>query len=240
VNRPGSCPEPSRAERRSPGPRYCHAEPQRLKEGAVVSPLRSLVSSCPAAVLLVLGGAVWSCSGPGQYVWFEQLPSQTTLTSNEYLIGVGDTVSIRVLNHEEMTIKEPVRSDGRLSLLLIGDVEAKGKRPSALQAELEGRLGEFIKSPSVAVNVEAVEPATVLFFGEVAKPGVYPLDTDARLAHAMALAGGLTDYAARNSVFVVRREPAPIRIRFNYEAIYRNTGGAGDFLLHRGDQVEVE
>jgi polysaccharide export outer membrane protein len=78
----------------------------------------------------------------------------------------------------------------------IGDVEARGKRPSALQAELEGRLGKYVKSPSVVVNVGEVEPTTVLVFGEVTKPGVYPLDTDPRLAHAMALAGGLTDLEA--------------------------------------------
>ncbi len=191
-------------------------------------------------MFLMVGAAASACLGPGQYVWFHDLPTQTALTNNEYLIGVGDTVSIRVFNHDEMTARGPVRSDGRISLLLIGDVEAKGKRPSALQAELEGRLAEYIKSPSVAVNVDVVQPATVLFFGEVTKPGVYPLDTDARLAHAMALAGGLTDYASRSSIFVVRTEPTPMRIRFTYESIYRDIGGAGDFVLHRGDQVEVE
>jgi polysaccharide export outer membrane protein len=58
--------------------------------------------------------------------------------------------------------------------------------------------------------------------------------------HALAAAGGLTDYASRDRIFVVRSEPKPMRIRFRYEAIYRNAGGAGDFVLHRGDVVEVE
>jgi polysaccharide export outer membrane protein len=163
-----------------------------------------------------------------------------TPATNEYIIGVGDVVSIRVLGHDEMTVKERVRSDGRMALLLIGDVEAKGKRPSALKAELEGRLKDYIVGASVVVNIDEVQPATVLILGEVTKPGAYPLDQDPRLAHALALGGGLTEYASRSSIFVVREQPRPIRIRFTYEAISRNIGGAADFELHRGDLVEVE
>ncbi len=168
------------------------------------------------------------------------MPPQTTLASNEYVIAVGDLVSIRVLGHEEMTLKQRVRSDGRLALLLIGDVEASGKRPSALRAELEGRLKDYIVSPSVAVNIDEAQPTTILVLGEVAKPGAYPLDEDPRLAHALAVGGGLTDYASRSGIFVVRAQPKPMRIRFTYEDVSRNVGGAADFPLHRGDQVEVE
>jgi polysaccharide export outer membrane protein len=191
-------------------------------------------------VSLVLGGADADCAGPGEYVWFQQLPSEATLASNEYIIAVGDVVSIRVLGHEEMTLKQRVRSDGRLALLLIGDVEAKGKHPSGLKAELEGRLKDYIVSPSVAVNIDEAQPMTVLLLGEIARPGVYPLDQGPTLMHALALGGGLTDFASRSSVFVVRAEPKPMRIRFTYEAITRNLSGAGDFQMHRGDLVEVE
>ena len=191
------------------------------------------------ALGLLLASGVASCAA-GEYVWFQQLPSETTPATNEYIIGVGDVVSIHVLGHDEMTVKERVRSDGRMALLLIGDVEAKGKRPSGLKAELEGRLKDYIVGASVVVNIDEVQPATVLILGEVTKPGAYPLDQDPRLAHALALGGGLTEYASRSSIFVVREQPKPIRIRFTYEAISRNVGGAADFELHRGDLVEVE
>jgi polysaccharide export outer membrane protein len=192
-----------------------------------------------AAPSLLLASGMVGCAA-GEYVWFQQLPPETALASSHYIIGVGDVVSVRVLGHEEMTVKERVRSDGRLSVLLIGDVEASGKRPSALKAELEGRLKDYIVSPSVVVNIDEVQPTTVLILGEVAKPGAYALDQDLRLAHAVAVAGGLTEYASRSSIFVVRPQPRSIRIRFTYEAISRNVGGAGDFQLHRGDVVEVE
>jgi polysaccharide export outer membrane protein len=189
---------------------------------------------------LLLAGAAGGCARPGDYIWFHQLPQETTLASNEYVIGIGDVVSIHVFSREEMTVHQRVRTDGRLSLLLIGDVEAKGKRPSALKAELEGRLKDYIVSPNVVVNVEEAQPIVILFFGEIAHVGAVPLDHDTRLAHAMALAGGLTDFASKDSIFVVRSDPKPMRIRFNYEGIYRNVDGAGDFKLHRGDMVEVE
>jgi len=195
--------------------------------------------SAAASGLLVLG-AVVGCAGSGQYVWYEQLPSETRATRDEYVIGVGDMVNIHVLGHDEMNVHQRVRPDGRLALLLVGEVEAKGRPPSALRAELEGRLKDYIVSPSLVVNIEESQPLTVLLLGEVAKPGAYSLEHDLRLAHALALAGGLTDFASHDGIFVVRDDPAPVRIRFTYEAVRRNVGRAGEFLLRPGDIVEVE
>ncbi len=202
--------------------------------------------SCAGRRRALVAGVAWAaavsggCSGSGQYVWFEQLPQSKLAAGNEYVIDVGDVVNIRVLGHDEMTLRERVRSDGRLALLLIGEVVAAGKRPGALRAELEGRLKDFIVTPSVAVNVDEAQPTTVLLLGEVSRPGGYPLEHDLRLAHAIALGGGLTDFASRSSIYVVREQPEPLRIRFTYEAITRNVGRAGEFQLHAGDVVEVE
>jgi polysaccharide export outer membrane protein len=198
--------------------------------------------ACALALVVLDGLAIASngCASSGQYVWFSALPPQSELANSEYVIAVGDTVSIRVLGHEEMTLKQKVRSDGRVALLLIGDVVAAGKKPSALKAELEGRLKDYIVSPSVAVNIDEVQALTVLVLGEVTRPGVIPLEQDPRLARALALAGGLTDYASRSGIYVVRGQPKPVRIRFTYESISRDINGAGDFLLQRGDLIEVE
>jgi polysaccharide export outer membrane protein len=190
-----------------------------------------------ASLLLVL---TTGCAGPGEYVWFRDLPPDTTQTSPEYLIGIGDMVSVRVLGREEMSVRERVRPDGRVGLLLIGEVIAAGKRPSALKAELEGRLKDYIVSPSIVVNIDEVQPTPILILGEVSKPGAYPIDEDPRLVHAITAAGGINEYASHDGIFVVRRDPRPVRIRFSYDAIRRNVGGAGDFLLRRGDLVEVE
>jgi polysaccharide export outer membrane protein len=189
---------------------------------------------------LAVAGALLGCAGPGQYVWFDRLPPEAQTSASEYLIEVGDVVNIRVLGHDEMSTKQRVRSDGRLALLLIGEIDAKGKRPGALRSELEGRLKDYIVSPSVVVNIDETRPPTVTLLGEVVHPGVFPVEPDARLTHVLALGGGLTEYASHDSIFVVRTQPAPMRIRFTYDAISRNVGRAGDFPLHSGDVVEIE
>src|ERR1700722_13345924 len=114
----------------------CPLGPRGLTPGVVLSspkqrtrPLARGALGVWIAALLAIGA--YGC-GHGQYVWFQELPATTALANSEYVIGVGDVVSIRVLGHEEMSLKQRVRSDGRLALLLVGDVEAKGKRPSAL------------------------------------------------------------------------------------------------------------
>jgi polysaccharide export outer membrane protein len=180
------------------------------------------------------------CAAPGQYVWFSNLPASAASGHTDYLISVGDTVDVRALNHEEVSVKEKVRVDGRIAIPLIGEVEARGKRPSALRAELEGRLKDFIVSPSITVNVVETEPMTLLVLGEVSHPGAFKVDPNVPLAHALALGGGLTEFASRDSIYVVREQPVPQRIRFTYQAIMRNEGRAGEFPLHSGDLVEVE
>lgn len=191
----------------------------------------------PAALCLAASGA---CSAPGQYVWFSSLPTAAADGRADYLINVGDTVDVRVLDRENVSVKEKVRPDGRLAIPIIGEVEARGKRPSALRAELEGRLKDFYVSPSVTINVVDVQPMTVLLLGEVAHPGAFLVAQNVPLAHVLALGGGLTEYAARDSIFVVREQPTPQRIRFTYQAVMRNELRAGEFPLHPGDLVEVE
>jgi polysaccharide export outer membrane protein len=188
----------------------------------------------------VIACSVSGCPGYGQYIWFERLPRSEQILQNEYFIAIGDMVEIRVFGHDEMAVHQRVRPDGRLALFLIGEIEAKGKRPSALRAEVEGRLKDYIVSPTVVVNIDETQPLTILLLGEVGHPGAVSLERDPRLSHAIALAGGLTEFASRDSIFVVREQPAPMRIRFRYDAITRNVGQAGDFQLHSGDVVEVE
>jgi polysaccharide export outer membrane protein len=198
---------------------------------------RNLLS---AALCLSCLGATASCAAPGQYIWFSSLPPAAANGHPEYLINVGDTVDVRSLPpHEEVSVKEKVRVDGRIAVPLVGEVEARGKRPSALRAELEARLKDFYVSPSITVNVEEVQQMTILLLGEVQHPGAFLVDQNVPLAHVLALGGGLTEYAGRDSIYVVRQQP-PQRVRFTYQSVMRNEGRAGEFPLHAGDQVEVE
>lgn len=185
-----------------------------------------------------LGVGDAGCSA-GSYLWFSELPYEPSLHA-EYVIGTGDVVSVRVYLHEDLNGRGAVRSDGKLALPLIGEIEARGKHPSELRTEIEARLKSYIVSPSALVNVDETRPITVSLLGEVARPGAYAVDANSSLAHVLAMAGGLTEYASRNQIFVVRQEPAPMRIRFTFRAITQDIGHAGEFPLHPGDVVVVE
>ncbi len=180
-----------------------------------------------------------ACSGPGQYVWFTDLPPDQLAPAHDFVIHLGDTVSVRVLGHDEMSVKEKVRSDGRIAVPLIGELDAAGKRPSSLRAELEARLKDYIVSPSVMLAVDEVQPMTVVLLGEVSHPGAYSLDPEAPIARLLAVGGGLTEYARRDRIFVVRERPRT-RIRFTYEAVSRDEAHAATFPLRNGDVVVVE
>ncbi len=193
------------------------------------------------AVGLVLVLAA-GCSGPGSYVWVSDLPSSELGggPAGEYLIRDGDLVSVRVFNQEPLSTHAKVRADGRIAMPVIGDVEARGKRPSALKNELEARLKDYVNTPSVTVTVEESQPISVSVLGEVTRVGTYPLDPRATVAQALAAAGGVTDYASLDRIFVVRTHPRPLRVRFTYENVTRGDTASASFLLLNGDLVIVE
>jgi polysaccharide export outer membrane protein len=189
---------------------------------------------------LLLLGPLAGCSGPGQFVWFSDLPPNEFAPPQDFVIHTGDTISVRVLGREEMTVKQHVRSDGRIVIPLIGEVDARGKRPAALRSEMEARLKDFIVSPSVILNVDEVLPMTIVLLGEVQRPGAYPLEPYTGIAHALAVGGGLTEYARHDRIFVVRHDPKPTRIRFTYEAVSQDEANAATFPLRPGDVIVVE
>lgn len=187
----------------------------------------------------LLLASLCACAGAGNYVWVQDLPKEPVASQGDYLINVGDTVNVRVLNNEAMATRAKVRSDGRVAMPILGEIEARGKRPSSLRAELEARLKEYLNTPSVTVNVDEFAPLTISVLGEVARAGTFSVDPSATVAQLIANAGGLTEYADRDRIFVVRSQPSRQRVRFTWEGITRDATAAG-FSLHPGDVVVVE
>lgn len=192
--------------------------------------------------VVLLGFAPSACSGPGQYVWVNELPPEYLARSPDqsYVIRDGDTLNIRVFNQEALSTKAKVRSDGRMALPALGDIDVRGKHPATLKAELEARLKDYVNAPSVTVTVEEFQPIVVSVLGEVVKAGSFPLDPRATVAQVLASAGGLTEFASRDSIFVVRAGPPAMRVRFTYEDVSRGSPASVGFVLHDGDLVVVE
>ncbi len=188
------------------------------------------------AVLLGICFAV-GCSAGGSYVWVQALPPE--LDPDEYVIGSGDVISIRVYNQDALATRGRVRSDGKIALPLVGDLDVRGKHPAALGKEVETALKGYIVSPIVTVTVEEMQPTSVSVFGEVAHPGVYTLDPAAGVLQALAAAGGLTEYASNDCIYVLRRAPQR-RIRFTLASLVQQQGRAATFRVRAGDVVVVE
>ena len=190
-----------------------------------------------AGALLAAG-----CSGTGSFVWVQELPREYTTrpAAGDYLIVDGDTVTIKVFNQEALSTHAKVRSDGRIAMPALGDIDVRGKRPTSLKGELEARLKDYVNAPSVTVTVDDFQPIVVSVLGEVSKVGIYPFHPRATVAEVLASAGGLTDYASRDRIFVVRTSPRPLRVRFTYDDVARGAPPSAGFVLRDGDLLVVE
>jgi polysaccharide export outer membrane protein len=191
--------------------------------------------------ILIVGFVLLAgCRHAGNYLWADEYGEAPHAPG--YQIATGDLLSIRVLSHDELSGRVRVRTDGRISVPYLQDLLAAGLTPSALADKLRDDFTQFINHPFVTVTVEEPRPLTVSVTGEVVRPGVYPFDPPAGVLQALASAGGLTQFAHDDKIYVLRRNPdgAAFRIRFRYEALARAEGRAGTFSLQRNDLVVVE
>jgi polysaccharide export outer membrane protein len=201
------------------------------------TPLRAIALS---AMLLVA-----ACAPVGEYVWVDALNIKGAGES-EYLIEPGDVISVKVFGQENMSGRVRVRSDGRISLPFINDHVAAGLAPGTLARFLETQFKSYVVNPVVTVSLEEQHPIQVSVLGEVARPGVYRLEPGQGVLHAVALAGGLSQFADRERIFVIRRTrsngdgAAKLRIRFKWSALTRADGKAASFLLQDADVLVVE
>ena len=188
--------------------------------------------------------ALAGCGAADAYVPVDQIPPAqlSEKAGGDYVIASGDVLNVRVYNQDAISTRGRVRPDGRIGVPLAGEIEAVGRRPAELARDLEARLKPFVVAPSVVVGVEETQPVRVSVVGEVTRPGVYVLEPGTGVLDALAAAGGATEFADRERIFVVRKatDGHPLRIRFGYVALTRGHGRAVTFTLSTGDAVIVE
>jgi polysaccharide biosynthesis/export protein len=169
----------------------------------------------------------------------------------EYVIGPEDVLDVAVWNNADITRTVPVRPDGKISLPLLNDVQASGFTPMQLRDALTRSLATYIASPNVSVIVREIHSFKVTVIGEVKTPGRYELKGRATVLDVLAMAGGLTEYAAHGRIAVLRQEPKGTRqIPFPYDRLtekfeskdgWRVGGAAGhdNFCMQPGDVILV-
>ena len=160
--------------------------------------------------------------------------------SSGYFVGPEDVLEISVWKEESLKREVLIRPDGKLSFPLIGDIQAAGKTPDQLRREIAEWLGKYIPEPIVTVVVIKVAAYKIYVLGQVKKAGQYTVGHRLNVIQALALAGGLTPYAAENDIKILRRNDGKeVAIPFEYAAINEGHKLEQNIILKSGDVVMV-
>jgi polysaccharide export outer membrane protein len=155
----------------------------------------------------------------------------------QYIIGAEDLLRISVWKDENLTTDAVVRSDGMISVPLVNDVKASGLTALQLKEEITNRLKEYIPGVEVTVVVMEMRSNKVYIQGEVQKPGPQPFNGNLTVIQALALAGGLTPYADKNSIMILRASGQ--QLQFDYSKVSRGRNMDQNVILKRGDTIIV-
>ncbi|MBI2413911.1 MAG: polysaccharide biosynthesis/export family protein [Deltaproteobacteria bacterium] len=187
------------------------------------------------ALVMAASLALWAGAALSQ----EQRQAATAAAA-AYQIGPEDALEISVWKNPELSKTVLVRLDGKISLPLIGDVQAAGLTPQELRDGIVERLKEYQATAVVSVIVQDIRSYKVYMIGEIKTPGTYVLKSKTTLLQAIALAGGFTQYASKNSMTLVRQKEGggeeKIKVRFDDLLSDKKDGSV---VLKPGDTVFV-
>ena len=162
-----------------------------------------------------------------------------TAADRPALIGPLDTIEVDVFNVEALSREMQVDANGRISMPLIGTIEAGGETASELAQDIEDALrGRYVRNPDVTVNIRSSVSQVVTIDGQVVEPGLYPVTNQMTLLRAVASARGLTEYARQSDVVILRTvEGQHLAGLYNIDAIRR--GVYDDPPIYANDVVVV-
>src|SRR5215471_14470062 len=189
--------------------------------------------------IVVLGGSVWQplvAADDKKADDKKQVPQPPT--NDEYRLGPGDKLRIEVYKDTQLSQSVQVRPDGKITLPLVGDLVAVDRTPIELRDTIAKQLKEYMTNPSVTVIVVEALAATAYVMGEVNHPGAVTLQGGPlTVIQALALAGGVKDFADTKNIRILRRSSTTMQtIPFNYKDAIR---GAAPVYLRPGDTVVV-
>jgi len=166
---------------------------------------------------------------------------KTQVISDDYRIGAGDTLQISVWKEPEASVPTVVvRPDGRITMPLVKDVAVGGLTPRQAEAAITEAIAKFISDPNVTVVVSAINSKKVYLIGAVRKEGTLPYTYGITVIQALSEAGGLTDYAKRKKIYILRMEGGrDYRLDFNYDEVIRGERMEQNVVLMPGDTIVV-
>jgi polysaccharide export outer membrane protein len=170
----------------------------------------------------------------------KQAQAEVAADSDRYVIGSEDVLYIHVWKEETLSKTVSVRSDGKISMPLIDEIQAAGLTPLQLKEILAQRLKEFLETPNVTVVVMEANSFKVYISGQIKSPGVYRLRSETTLAQIISIAGGLGEWANPSKIIIIRKENGKEkRFTINYKKIVKGEDLNSNILLKTGDTIIV-
>jgi len=165
----------------------------------------------------------------------------TKAHDDTFVIGNDDVLAIDVWKEPDVSRSIPVRSDGKISLPLVGEVQATGRTPLKLEQEIAAKLKNYIAEPEVTVIVQQINSQKFNILGMVSRPGSFPISNAATVLDAIALAGGFKDFAKQKSIYILRQnaDGTQTRLPFNYKEVVKGKNPAQNIKLQPRDTIVV-
>lgn len=202
------------------------------------------------SLCLVLASSLWAQAGGASDTSHPSGPATTPAPTDasaakphddSFVIGNDDVLAINVWKEPDISRSIPVRSDGKISLPLVGEVQAAGQTPLKLEKDIASKLKSYISEPEVTVMVQQINSQRFNILGQVAKPGSYALANSPTVLDAIALAGGFRDFAKQKSIYVLRQnsDGGQSRFPFNYKEVVAGKNLSQNIKLQARDTIVV-
>ncbi len=182
----------------------------------------------------------WSAAADGGAVGGDGKALVAQVGEAAYTIGAGDILSISVWKNADLTRVMQVLPDGMISFPLVGEIKVAGTTVAQLKKNLQDKLTPFVPDPEISVEVQRVNSMIVYVIGRINRPGHFELVGNMNVLQALAMAGGLTPFAKRDDIKVVRNEKdKTVEYPFDYDAVTVDENHVQNIQLRRGDVVVV-
>jgi polysaccharide export outer membrane protein len=163
--------------------------------------------------------------------------SPAAVDPNKYLIGPEDVLYIKVWREPDFTLPAVVRPDGKITMPLIGEMQAGGLTPLQLTKNLTESLTKLINTPDVTVTVTDVRSKKYYIDGEVNRPGSFPLITPTTILEALSNSGGFKEFANPKKIRILRGSKV---LNFNYKEVTSGKKMEQNILVENGDHIIVK
>jgi polysaccharide export outer membrane protein len=161
-------------------------------------------------------------------------------TPSDYVIGPEDVLGVLFWRDQEMSGDILVRPDGRITLPLIGEMQAAGVRPEVLRGQIQAAADKYLSDTNVTVVVRQINSRKVYITGEVTTPGSYPITGPRSVMQLIALAGGVSEYADSNNISIMRiQNGQTVIFKFSYKDVAKGKKLEQNIPLQPGDTVVV-